>query len=163
MYHFKHYIRIRANGNVSEGTSVSAAARQAIVYSLLLHQRVLLDFFYSPPRHDDDCWVGHFRALPEFEQRFPDTLFKVPSFKRELGRNLNKRLAHFTTVRWKERQPVLQEYERYFGEIEVLIEQFVDALPTPMKNKVLERFRQWDVQYKVMTPSRYGIDGTTRR
>jgi hypothetical protein len=76
------------------------ACYQAMVYSLLLRFRLLLHFFYGKPNRDDDCCVEHFRMLPGFDAAFPVELQTRPLWEPEMREHLNKRLAHFTSIRW---------------------------------------------------------------
>jgi hypothetical protein len=72
MYHFLYYTGMYREdpGLRVLSATLGPGFRQAIEYSILLHLRVLIDFFYYEPRQDD-CWVGHFRTLPGFSAAFP--------------------------------------------------------------------------------------------
>ncbi len=63
VYHFRCYRRLHHEGRLS---ACAPAVSQAVRYSLLLHVRVLLNFFTGPPRKDD-CWVGHFKEFAGIE------------------------------------------------------------------------------------------------
>src|SRR5260370_25832012 len=92
------------------------ACYQAMIYSLLLHFRLLLHFFYGSPR-GDDCCAKHFRILPGFEVAFPPSIHERPIWEEDLRKHLNKRLAHFTATRWTENQPPMNYYAARFTEV----------------------------------------------
>lgn len=119
MYHFRCYARIY-------NTRMEQPHRQAVIYALLLHFRVLLDFFYGKPTKDDVS-VRHFDALPNFAARFRPVV--PPSNAAQVSNNLNKRLAHLTATRWRQPAPDMKYYEGHFAAIETLIKAFVAALP----------------------------------
>ena len=96
--HFRCYLDLHRNTKLRR---TSPAAWQAVVYSLLLHLRLLLNFFYGRPR-EDDCCVRHFKVLPGFSVAFPsNSLSLTPVEARQVSFNLNKRLAHLTATRWE--------------------------------------------------------------
>src|ERR1700720_744646 len=64
--HFRCYLRLYREGSLRK---CSPTVEQAVRYSLLLHFRLLLDFFYEQPS-DDDCCADHFRVLPGFATTF---------------------------------------------------------------------------------------------
>jgi len=137
--HFRCYIDLRNNSRLGQ---LCPAARQAVVYSLLLHLRLLLDFFYGPPRLDD-CWVGHFRVLPGFSRVFPSKLSKGDA-ARELSIHLHKRLAHLTATRWRKRAPSMTYYEKYFQQIDELIDIFGKALPDDLRASFEVELKRWE-------------------
>ena len=141
-FHFRFYSRRLKDGSVAR---CSPAVRQAVLYSLLLHFRVLWDFFYEKPGKDD-CGVDHFRVLPEFASAFPTKITK-PAKAETLSKNLNKRLAHMTATRWREPQPDMSFYQRYFEDIERLITAFQDALPAELRRSLVERMQKYEVGY----------------
>jgi hypothetical protein len=139
--HFRCYVRLHREGQLRK---CSPTVSQAVIYSLLLHLRLLLDFFYGPPRYDD-CWVGHFRSLPGFAAKFPsEILVPAPEDARALSVNLNKRLAHFTAIRWEVQAPAMDFYDRYFDGIENLIGAFQAALPVEIRQVFTEAIGQWE-------------------
>jgi hypothetical protein len=115
-----------------------------VIYSLLLHLRVLVDFFFVAPK-SDDCRVGHFRSLPAFEAAFPGKI-TVPSQEEieELRLNLNKRLAHLTATRWREARPPRDYYARYFDDIDALLALFEKALPDDVGLEFTCAMRMWE-------------------
>lgn len=143
-YHFRYYWRLLREGR---STQFGAAFHQALVYSLLVHFRILLHFFYGASVRDDDCWVGHFRVLPEFDAAFPKDIHAKPSWETEVRQNLNKRLAHFTATRWRDARPPLDYYRKYFPEIDQLIDAFEKALPDAARQVLTSRFVAYDRQY----------------
>jgi len=129
--HFRCYVQLYKKPKLRQ---VCPAAYQAVIYSLLLHLRVLLDFFYGPPKKDD-CWVRHFSVLPEFSAAFPSKILSpAPHEARELSLTLHKRLAHLTATRWEKPPRSMDYYEQYFDGINTLIDQFTAALPTDNQN-----------------------------
>lgn len=138
MYHFRLYERMYKG----RSPSITPTIHQAVIYSLLLHFRVLLDFFYRKPTQDD-CGVGHFRVLPEFDAAFPAAFQLPPNGAREISISLNKRLAHFTATRWTERQPDMEHYAKHFDRINTLIDSFQEALPQDMQQVFLTSMHEW--------------------
>lgn len=135
--HFRSYLRMYRDGRGSQATN----------YTLLLHLRVLIDFFYKLPLLDD-CWVGHFRYfLPEFTVKFEAGVARSKCLEsgevRPVGRHLDKRLAHLTATRWREQQPAMHYYEEYLGNIDTLIEIFEDALPEDLRKIFRAKMASW--------------------
>lgn len=123
--HFRCYVQMHRNATLDGHPT----AGQAVRYALLLHMRVLLDFFYGPTR-EDGVGVGHFRrTFPEFGTRFPKIKTPKPRDAEEVRVNLHKRLAHFTASRWEKQTPDMNYYARHFDDMEALIVSFQDALP----------------------------------
>jgi len=135
--HFRLYVE-----RLKSGSKQDRADSQAMLYALLLHVRLLIDFFYGKPTHDD-CCVCHFDLLDGFEQAFPASLRKEPKWKADISGHLNKRLAHLTASRWRETRPAMDHYARHFGTILDLISRFEQALP-PGSRQVWDRGkRMW--------------------
>lgn len=89
-YHFRYFASlVRENRSTQHG----GAFNQAVLYALLIHFRILLQFFYGVALQKDDCWVGHFRMLPEFDTAFPKVIHATPPWEREVRINLNKLLV----------------------------------------------------------------------
>jgi hypothetical protein len=144
MFHFRLYA---ARYPKYQGNAEHHACYQAIVYSLLLHFRVLLHFFYGTPKNDD-CCAEHFRILPSFEAAFPPSIHARPPWEEELRIHLNKRLAHFTATRWTENPPTLNDYAARFKEIVDLIQRFEAALPGEVGLYFAAKMKFWDQQYR---------------
>src|SRR2546422_1698283 len=119
---------------------------QAMIYSLLLHFRVLLHFFYGTP-WNDDCCAEHFRVLPGFEVAFPPSMHARPLWEEEVRIHLSKRLAHFTATRWTENQPSMNYFAARFDEVLHLIQRFETALPGDVGQYFAARMNFWDGQY----------------
>lgn len=127
VYHFRCYSRLYRDGHLAP------VVRQAVIYSLLLHVRVLLGFFSGPPV-EDDCWMGDFVTDTAARKKL------TPSSKaKALVPELNKRLAHFTRTRWEKTAFVMDFYAKYFDEIEKLINDFQAALPTEVQKVFTNR------------------------
>jgi len=125
----------------------STAVRQAVGYTLLLHFRVLWDFFYEEPR-SDDCGVGHFRKfLPEFAAAFPAENGK-PAGARGLSKNLNKCLVHMSAERWRKPRPWMDFYIGYFAGIETRIAQFREALPAELQKSLIKEMAIFESRYQ---------------
>jgi hypothetical protein len=119
---------------------------QAVIYSLLLHFRVLLHFFYGTPSKDD-CCAEHFRVLPGFELAFPASIHARPLWEEEVRIHLNKRLAHLTATRWTENPPPMDYFAARFDEVLYLIQRFETALPGEVGQQFAARMNSWDGQY----------------
>ncbi len=143
MFHFrlyaKRYPRYQSNAE-------HRACYQAMIYSLLLHFRILLHFFYGTPKNDD-CCAEHFRMLPGFEAAFPTSIHSRPPWEKRMVFQLNKRLAHFTATRWRENQPSLNEFAARFGEVLELTQRFQAALPGEIGHHFAAKMDFWDHHY----------------
>ncbi len=145
MFHFRLYAEMYPR---LYGHAQHRACYQAMVYSLLLHFRLLLHFFYGKPNRDDDCCVEHFRMLPGFNAAFPVELQTRPLWEPEMREHLNKRLAHFTSIRWRENAPSLNYYAARFREVLVLIEKFQAALSGEVGMFFTNKMSFWEAQYR---------------
>jgi hypothetical protein len=129
MQHFRCYVEMHRAGKLLRHRTIS----QAVVYSLLLHLRVLLAFFYGPVSRDD-VWVGDFgETFPSFQFKFQPIVVPAPDDARDVSFQLNKRLAHLTATRWRKKAPSMDFYGKYFDGVEALIMRFQDALPDDVK------------------------------
>jgi hypothetical protein len=116
---------------------------QAFEYSLLLHLRVLLDFFFKEPK-GDDVGVSDFDALPGFDQAFPATLRKASNGVWTVSNHLNKRLAHFCEFRWKNGDHKgMDFYEQYWQPLLGLIDAFEKALSGIPHQKYHDRLKKF--------------------
>jgi hypothetical protein len=136
--HFRLYVERLRSGS----TQQDRASFQAMLYALLLHFRLLIDFFYGKPTQDD-CCVCNFDPLDGFEQAFPASLRQEPKWKAEVSGHLNKRLAHFTASRWRETRPPMDYYAQHFGTILDLISRFEQALPPESRQQLGRGKRMW--------------------
>jgi hypothetical protein len=139
VFHFQLYVEMHRR--LGEG-----ACRQAVFYSLLLHFRLLLHFFYGIPKQDD-CCVEHFRIFPGFEAKFPPELLAKPPWARDVLNQLHKRLAHFTATRWTEKAPAMNYYAPYFNEVMTLIRAFEEALPGEVGEQFSAKLNSWKANY----------------
>lgn len=139
-YHFRCYVRLHRESKIQSPT-----LHQAVVYSLLLHLRVLLDFFFASPVKDDVC-VDHFRrTLSEFRKSFPIQILEPASTDvTDLSENLNKLLAHLTATRWEKPRPTMDAYEKHFDAMNRLIDRFRDALPDDVRAAFLKGWTHWE-------------------
>lgn len=142
-HHFRCYVRLHREGRLS---TCSPAVAQAVRYSLLLHMRVLLNFFSGPPKQDD-CWVGHFTIFSGVEKEFNLGVLTPTDDARMVGMNLNKRLAHFTATRWREQAPAMDFYESFFIGIENLIDRFQASLPDDVREVFTNQLGRWEVDH----------------
>ena len=124
IYHFRTYAALKNDQNLR---SICPAASQAVGYALLLHLRVLIEFFFCEPQQDD-CHVVHFRALPDFTAAFPLNIHERTENTDEVANYLNKLLAHFTASRWEKHRPAWDFYDEYSPRIESLATRFENAL-----------------------------------
>jgi hypothetical protein len=129
-YHFQFYAHLIQSQMDGRGPSVHAGLRQAVRYAFLMHLRALLDFFYCSAGQDDDLLATDFRIVPGFATSANTS----PDWVREVKTQLNKRLAHITSPRWKEQGPDMHYYHQHVPEVTVLISSFRDALPSDLQN-----------------------------
>jgi hypothetical protein len=142
--HFRCYTELRKNPKLP---GLSLAAYQAVGYTLLLHLRVLIDFFYKDPALDD-CHVHHFRVLPGFETLFPANLHIYTEKTRDVSATLNKRMAHFTATRWEKTVKAWDYYEELAPTIEELITRFENALPDDIKVAYTRGYHRWETSHR---------------
>jgi hypothetical protein len=136
--HFRCYVQLYKNTKLQR---VCPAAYQAVLYSMLLHFRLLLDFFYGKPKKDD-CSVRHFRILQGFSTAFPASLLLAPPDK--VSFNLHKRLAHLTATRWEQPRPSMDHYEKHFDQVNKLLNLFQAALPADMRMVFISELNKWE-------------------
>ena len=127
VYHFRCYSRLYRDGRLA------SVVRQAVIYSLLLHVRILLGFFSGPPVQDD-CWMGDFVTDTDARKKLTPS-----SGAKALVPELHKRLAHFTRTRWEKAPPAMDFYAAYFDEIEALITELQSALPPDVREAFTNR------------------------
>lgn len=141
--HFRCYVKMHRSGMLNGHPSVA----QAVRYSLLLHLRVVLDFFYGPTRQDG-VGVGHFRkTFPAFGTRFRKIKVPKPADAERIRMNLHKRLAHLTSTRWEVRAPAMNYYDSYFDDTDALLIAFKDALPSDVQQVFLKGLLDWDSKH----------------
>jgi hypothetical protein len=138
--HFRCYVQMHRNATL-DGHPTDT---QAVRYALLLHMRILLDFFFGPTR-EDGVGVGHFRrTLPEFGAKFPKIKTPKPRDAGEVRVNLHKRLAHLTASRWEKQTPDMEYYAKHFDDMDALIVSFQDALPHTLRTVFVDSLRVWE-------------------
>jgi hypothetical protein len=141
VHHFRSYACLYREGALA---SCSPLIAQGVRYSLLLHFRVLLNFFNAPPRRDDNRWVGNFRQFSRIEELFKSGVLTPNPKLKEVAVHLNKRLAHFTATRWKEKAPDMAFYAKHFHEIEQRITAFQTGLPAEMRQFFSDALNDWE-------------------
>jgi hypothetical protein len=145
VYHYRCYSRLQRERVLARCPTIS----QGMNYTLLIHLRVIVDFFFKPAQQDDLC-VSHFTDLPGFNVSFPLTLTQPkPERIHVLINNLNKLLAHLTATRWRETRPGMDFYEGYVDEIESLLWKFQAALPDDVKSVFIEKLDFWERQHPI--------------
>jgi hypothetical protein len=70
VYHFRAYVRLCRDRSLWMCAPILV---QAVLYALLLHMRILLNFFGARPKHDD-IGVGHFLRYPRIKMTFASGL-----------------------------------------------------------------------------------------
>lgn len=137
---FRCYVSMHRNGSLDGHPT----AGQAVRYALLIHMRVLLDFFFGSTR-DDGVGVRHFRRmLPEFAATFPKKI-QTPSRTdvEDVRKNLHKRLAHITTFRFEVPTKPMDYYARHFDGLDALAVTFENALPHAFRTLFTDSIRTW--------------------
>ncbi len=137
--HFRCYSALKSNNDLS---ALCPAASQAVGYALLLHLRILIEFFFSEPEQDD-CHVVHFRVIVGFTDAFPSAIHERTTRTDEVVKYLNKLLAHFSATRWEEHRPAWDYYDEYSPTIEALSARFEQALPGEFKSAYEKGYRKW--------------------
>jgi hypothetical protein len=139
VHHFRSFAVLKNN---QELRALCPAATQAVGYALLLHLRVLIEFFFCEAEQDD-CHVDHFRSLPGFTTAFPASIHERTQHTDEVVKYLNKLLAHFTATRWEERRPAWGYYDEYAPLIADLATKFEAALQGDAKAAYDGGLRKW--------------------
>src|SRR5437868_5537964 len=67
--------------------NMTGPMRSVLIESFVVHLRNLIDFFFTPPNHEDDVTAIHF--CPQWAEVIPDTL-------RVAKERANKELSHLT-------------------------------------------------------------------
>ncbi|HEY4359377.1 MAG TPA: hypothetical protein VGN17_00310 [Bryobacteraceae bacterium] len=137
--HFRTYSLLKDNRELG---ALCPAASQAVGYTLLLHLRVLMDFYFSEPVQDD-FHVCHFRLQPGFTKAFPPSIHERTDRTVEVTRHLNKLLAHFTATRWKKDRPDWKYYNEYAPVVADLNSKFEAALQGEVKAAYEAGYRMW--------------------
>lgn len=143
MQHFRCYSKLYSNSDLER---LSGAAHQAVRYALLLHLRLLVDFFYMEAEQDD-CHVDHFNVLDGFEADFPASIHLHSARSKKLSVDLNKLLAHFTATRWEKYRPPMNDYDEFIPTIDDLITRFEAALPEDVRQVYLKHYRYWEYSH----------------
>jgi hypothetical protein len=150
MYHFRCFSKLYVNETLRV---FSPAASQAVRYSLLLHLRVLIDFFYNDASQDD-CHVDHFDILPGFQDAFPASIHVHSTRTKEVSLNLNKLLAHMTATRWEKPRPPMNDYDEFGPTIDDLIAQFQNALPKALADVFVRHYQRWETAHPALMTQR---------
>jgi hypothetical protein len=156
MYHFRCLARIYRDGNSGRGLWW-----QLVSQSLLLHLRILIEFFYWDCRDSRDVTIRHFVERDDFS--FPSELYSAPLKIRpvcdipgrldemsvtQVKEALDQRLVHFGKGRWNGYHPGHDDYERCFDELECRIVAFRTALPDHLKRAFDLRLSQFEEREK---------------
>jgi hypothetical protein len=141
IHHFRCYATLYQDRTLG---TICPAARQAVIYALLLHLRSLYDFFYAQPRYDD-CSVIHFKDVPGFQSAFALPVPELaPGAALDVKGNLNKRLAHLTATRWRDQTKPMDYCTTHIVHIEGIVQNFERALPHELKLALDAGFEMWE-------------------
>jgi hypothetical protein len=143
-YHFQLYGYLIQTQTDGRSPILPRGLAQAVGYEFLMHLRALVDFFYCNNGQDDDLLAADFCILPGFSRQFSLAPWNnPPEWSQQVKVHLNKRLAHITSPRWKERGPKMQYYHQHFPEIRDLISSFQAALPPELQDGLRAQMDQW--------------------
>jgi hypothetical protein len=131
-YHFRLYARLIQLDIDGRSPIAHTGLKQAVGYEFLMHLRALVDFFYSIKGRDDDLLATDFRVFPEFLA----SANTPPEWFADVKQQLNKRLAHITSPRWREAQPDMHYYHQHVSEIDCVIAAFHAALPPELQKRL---------------------------
>ena len=140
--HFRCYRSLKDDQKLA---SFSAAASQAVGYTLLIHLRVLVGFFFGRPSQDD-CHVDHFKVLSDFV--FPDSWHVRTADTDKVIEVLNKRLAHLMATRWEKPAEAWDFYNAYAPTLLNLIERFEQAMPPDLAANYQIRYQGWERSHR---------------
>jgi hypothetical protein len=140
IHHFQTYAVLKNN---QELAAFCPAASQAVGYALLVHLRVLIEFFFCDAEFQDDCHVDHFRCLVGFTAAFPPSIHQRTQRTNDVAKYLNKLLAHFTATRWERQRPAWDYYAEYSPVVTELVARFEAALQGDIKAAYDRGYRKW--------------------
>lgn len=159
MYHFRCLAQLYRDGKAEGGFWGQVCAQ-----SLLLHLRIMIEFFYGKRPNDQDVTIKQFLAADGFSfspelQEVPERMLltsKTPNrprsmTMREVKEALNQRLVHFGIGRWHGYHPGLDDYEPCFDDLEARIVAFRKALPEHLMIIFDNRLRQFQTRDKNIT------------
>ncbi len=142
MYHFRCLAQIYREGNRGRGLWW-----QLVSQSLLLHLRILIEFFYWDTRNARDISIRHFIERDDFPCPLelhspPLTITLVSSTPnrpeemslRQVKEALDQRLIHFGKGRSTGYHPGHEDYALCFDDLERRIRAFRTALPKDLKS-----------------------------
>lgn len=130
-FEFFHYRLFRSL--LEEHGSIDQVQKQATLYALLIHLRLIVDFFHKRPQ-EDDLALEHFQSLvTDFKASFQHSSTFTQAEVDRVGNELNKRLAHITATRWDKPRTDFEFYQHFFDLIEAEICSFEDALPNELR------------------------------
>jgi hypothetical protein len=143
MYHFRSLVQIYRDRRIGVGLW-----RQLASQSLLLHLRILIEFFYWANVKLQDVTIRDFLERTDFT--FPFELYScAPLVIKPVSRTANRpdsmslklvkealdqRLVHFGRGRWTGYHPGLEDYALCFDDLEHRIIAFRAALPDHLKD-----------------------------
>jgi hypothetical protein len=148
VYHYRSYAQLVRTVSYAR---MEPIATQAVLSALLLHLRLLLDFFCTPSKYDDDVCVDDFiRIFPNFAESAPSAITKLDgAVVKEVRINLHKRLVHFTTTRWSDTRKPLNYYMRLFDGLDNLLSTFEEALPDELRQEYQKGLDEWQTKHPV--------------
>lgn len=138
-YHLRLYRQLLRRGIENQ------AYRQATLYALLVHARIIRDFFYAAPKFEDvafDHFSCHFKEGVETERALD------ASHAKQMKDQLDKRLAHLTSARWRNGPPPSFDlYEFALDGLEADMRMFENALSPELKHVLDAAMAQRDELY----------------
>jgi hypothetical protein len=141
MYNFRCLARIYRDGHKGAGLW-----KLMLSQTLLIHLRILIEFFYWDCRNSRDITIETFIARDDFS--FPRELFSAPlkiklqgdtsdgpreMTLKQVKEALDQRLVHFGAGRWTGYHPGHEDYELCFNDLETRIVAFRSALPRHLR------------------------------
>ena len=106
---------------------LGGAIRNALLESLLIHARILTDFFFTDPSREDDVSAKHF--FHNEEDWRVDFKTECP-YLYENRQRLNKSVAHLSYSRIEYESDKEWQYGRISNELHSIWDKFRSSLPT---------------------------------
>lgn len=139
VHHFQCFSKLYKNRKLAR---MCPAATQAVHYALLIHMRLLLEFFFIKPKRDDVSVMHFADAIDPGVVSASQAQWEEAELK-ELRSQLNRKLAHFSKDRWIGQRTPMDFYMQYASRLDRQIEVFIDALPADMRERYERGLRRW--------------------
>ncbi|MFH1894673.1 MAG: hypothetical protein ABH813_02130 [Patescibacteria group bacterium] len=122
---YERYAEFLKNEQLCHKSIKNSIENNIFIEIFLLHSRVLYEFYYLSGKNKDDILVSHFltdRAFKQFKKKRTPKIFIDKIFP---WKKINKRLAHLTYYRLREKPPTTKIWD--IGKIYLAIYKTTEA------------------------------------